>query len=136
MALLARILLSSVRCTPSAAVNLETAASSKAATLRTFAASFSTSCVLQDSPNNPGKSGDRGPGKNYRKKMLKKRNKVMGKGSAADLSGLLAGLKQSEEQPHDAQSFPAGHITSLMKGTRIGVSERPVFKAQHKQRME
>ena len=88
------------------------------ASYRAVAAPFSSTCVLKDTPNKPGKSGDRGPEKNYRKKVLKKQKKEMvQQKSAPDLSVLLEGMKVMESQgAGEAQSVPAGHIASLMKG--------------------
>ena len=88
----------------------------------TAIAPFSISSVLRDTPSKPGKSGDKGPEKNYRKKILKKQKKEMGQQPpppGSDLDALLKEMKLMETQPQ-AQSVPAGHIASLMKGASGG----------------
>lgn len=109
----ARVLLGQTRCLPEAAslkngrvISVE------------GASSFSNSCILNDTPNKPGKSGDRGPERNYRKKVLKKQRKAMNVTlGGIDLDELVKEMKLVESQPR-AQAIPAGHITSLMSRTK------------------
>ena len=57
-------------------------------------ARISGSCAMRKDPNTPKKSGDRGPGKNFNKKMAKQANMKFGWGnSGMQLESLLEGMK-------------------------------------------
>ena len=90
----ARALWGHVRCHPipaAAQYGLEIRSVRSACRIPSTVSPFSSSCTLHDSPNSPGKSGDKGPAKNYRKKMRKKRKTVMA--SAEELEAILEGTR-------------------------------------------
>ena len=77
-----RALLSHTQCYP-AACGLEIRSVS-ARRVPSVVSPFSSSCTLLDTPNKPGKSGDKGPAKNYLKKMRKKQRKAMASAEVGD----------------------------------------------------
>ena len=89
------------------------------------ASPFSSSSALQDTPNNPGKSGDKGPGKNYRKKMRKKRNKATA--SAAESDALLEGMKAIQSlKSGNEQKKTVGHSTEPRLDTILEGAKRTI----------
>lgn len=66
---------------------------------------MSTAPCLMTNRNKPRSSGDRGPEKNYEKKMAKKANKP-----------LVNGLKDTESQPDASNTNQPMHM--LMKGLK------------------
>ena len=103
---------------------------------RILSVPFSSSCTLHDAPNNPGKSGDKGPGKNYRKKMRKKRNKAMA--SAAESDALLEGMKaiQSLKISGNKQKKTVGPSTeprldTILEGAKRTIESAMIPQADH-----
>ena len=89
---------------------------------------FSSSSTLHDTPNNPGKSGDKGPGKNYRKKMRKKRNKATV--SAAESDALLEGMKAIRSlKSGNKQKKTVGHSTEPRLDTILEGAKRTIESA-------
>ena len=103
----ARALLGHIRCCPVAG-SLQILSVSRIPNV----SPFSSSCTLHDTTNKPGKSGDKGPAKNYRKKILKKQRKSTVLLGGAKRDALMEGMKAIESLTSEAQ--PAGHIASLM----------------------
>ena len=121
-----------IRWSPSAAC-LELEARKAPSPLVSAPRNFSCSCALLDSPNKPGKSGDKGPKKNYKKKMIKRQKKEMDSVEMGpSLSSLLEEMKRTESPPQ-SQPAPAGHIASLMKGMDSDKSGSKTTKNQRRQ---
>jgi hypothetical protein len=95
---------------------------------------FSSTCTLYDTPNNPGKSGDKGPAKNYRKKMRKKKIKVMVSGEESD--AVLEGMKAIQSlKLGKVPAEPPNLDSAMLKGAKRPQADQTKAMKQEKKQM-
>ena len=82
---------------------------------------FSSSCTLRDTPNKPGSSGDKGPAKNYRKKMRKKQKKVT---ALAEQDAMFEGMRKMDSLSSRADTSRTASLTSPKE--RVNDTKRKV----------
>lgn len=99
-------------------------------TPRTIILRLSTASLLRSNRNRPRKSGDRGPEKNYQKKLAKKANKNGSPGNSIGdqlsrdvepMDTLMKGLKSIEGKlPQPQETSLASGVNDISKSSAMG----------------